>query len=185
MREALAFAACSCPSPLLTEPPAGCTARETRGPQILRDLFPLHLTASTGAVVDLVVRASDLYVVGWYLPVQNVFWALDDMPAPQYRPHPYTARLAVGFDGNHTTPTRESVGLARSGVNQAVIDLADATMSPLNVQRAARALLILVQDTSEAGRPLREDRGPGRRRLDGHTQAAPVHHDTRTTAGPT
>ncbi|MDY0810787.1 ribosome-inactivating family protein [Kitasatospora purpeofusca] len=37
-------------------------------------------------------------------------------------------------------------------MNQAVIDLADATMVPLNAQRAARALLALAQDTSEAAR---------------------------------
>ncbi|MEU2790289.1 ribosome-inactivating family protein [Streptomyces sp. NPDC007100] len=128
-------------------------------PAATNDLFPVHLRTSTNVAIDLVVRASNLYVVGWYLPATNTFWALQDTPAPHYSPNPNTTRESVGFDGNYGTlqrkagTTRGDVGLNRAGLDQAAIDLARASdTGQLNGRSASRALLTLVQDTSEAAR---------------------------------
>ncbi|MFE4973515.1 ribosome-inactivating family protein [Kitasatospora sp. NPDC056651] len=130
-------------------------------PTAVNDLFPLHLTAGTGARVDLVIRASNLYVVGWYLPATDTFYALTDTPTPVYKPTPNTTTVPTGFDGgyvtleNKGTVKRDTVSLSRDKVNQSVIDLAAPTTGTppkLDVPKACNALLVLIQDASEAAR---------------------------------
>ncbi|MBD0674987.1 ribosome-inactivating family protein [Streptomyces sp. CBMA156] len=130
-------------------------------PEAVNDLFPLHLTAGTGARVDLIVRASNLYVVGWYLPAGDTFYALTDKPEPVYNPTGHTTPVPTKFDGsyitleNKGTVERDSVSLSRDKVNQSVIDLAAPTTGTppkLDVPKACNALLVLIQDTSEAAR---------------------------------
>ncbi|MFI9362704.1 ribosome-inactivating family protein [Kitasatospora sp. NPDC053057] len=127
-------------------------------PTATGDLFPVRLTTSTGKSVDLVVRASNLYVVGWYLPAPtDKFYSLNDSPAPVYNPTGKTTEVRTGFDGSYTTlerqaqTSREAVPLGRSSTDQAAIDLATPTI-PLDVKKISKALLILVQETSEAAR---------------------------------
>jgi hypothetical protein len=136
-------------------------------PTATADLFPVRLTTTNpNQSVDLVVRASNLYVVGWYLPVSDTFYALTDTPAPVYNPTGKTTRISTGFDGSYTVlerqaqTSREAVPLGRSSTNQAALDLASPTSGTgpaLDVRKVSRALLILVQETSEAARFTRID----------------------------
>ncbi|MEU3352866.1 ribosome-inactivating family protein [Streptomyces sp. NPDC037389] len=126
-------------------------------PGATKDLFPVRLTTAKGSV-DLVVRASDLYVVGWYTEQNNTFHSIKEGKTnPVYMPKKDTKQDPLKYDGAYGTlegrasgkATRLNVVLGRENTKQSVINLMS---TPADGGEAAKALLVLVQEASEAAR---------------------------------
>ncbi|MEU8580221.1 ribosome-inactivating family protein [Streptomyces abikoensis] len=127
-------------------------------PKADKDLFPVRLTTAKGSV-DLVVRSSDLYTVGWYTQQNDTFHALlENKKHVEYKPNKNTKQDKLDYDGNYITLERRAkekkdprvnVVLGRKGTSDSVIDL---TTKPANSADAASALLVLIQETNEAAR---------------------------------
>jgi hypothetical protein len=107
--------------------------------------------------VYLWIQPDNLYVVG-YSPrdTPNVSYALNDTSSSRWFPTDSVQRLPFG--GNYQSLTgaanrnRDTTPIAFWNVRQAVIDLANQQSVNGNPQTTARALLLLIQFTSEAAR---------------------------------
>ncbi|MFF4160676.1 ribosome-inactivating family protein [Streptomyces sp. NPDC001678] len=126
-------------------------------PKATKDLFPVRLTTAKGSV-DLVVRAGDLYVVGWYTEQNNTFHSLkEDKTNPVYMPKKDTKQDPLKYDGAYGTlegrasgkATRINVVLGKENTKQSAINLMS---TPADGGDAAKALLVLIHETSEAAR---------------------------------
>lgn len=127
-------------------------------PKADKDLFPVRLTTAKGSV-DLVVRSSDLYTVGWYTQQNDTFHALlENKKHVEYKPSKNTRQDKLNYDGNYITLERRAkekedprvnVVLGRKGTSDSITDL---MTKPANSADAASALLVLIQETNEAAR---------------------------------
>ncbi|MFF2146636.1 MULTISPECIES: ribosome-inactivating family protein [Kitasatospora] len=110
----------------------------------------------TERAVDLWINPDNLYLVG-YSPqaTPGVSYIFNDIHASAAIP---TARQNLPFGGNYNSLVgaahrdRSNTPISFSSIRQAVLDLANQRSAGSNQQTTARALLLLIQFTSEAAR---------------------------------
>jgi hypothetical protein len=109
-----------------------------------------------GIRVRVILRASDLYVQGVYIPRTNEYWYFTDAARRTYRPTARGSDNSLGFAGSYLGMERAAnLELAKvnlNGANAATYLANIGSPSDVTYQNRARAMLYLVETIAEGAR---------------------------------
>ncbi|MFD9327698.1 ribosome-inactivating family protein [Streptomyces sp. NPDC060065] len=134
-------------------------------PDARNDFTMVHIGAgnegTTASEIQLLIRHSDLFVVGWHNRNDNIFTALEaDIPAYEdpdpirSAPPGLTRQVRARFNGSYgslegRSASRRDIALSPDAVRQAVRDLSRSSSTEA---QQARALIVLIQVIAEGAR---------------------------------